>query len=295
MTIIDGKATAAAIKQEIATEVKNIIKNGGRAPHLGIIIVGNDGGSEAYVANALKNCEGCGFNTNVTRLNSDITEEELLIIVNLFNTNPEIDGYIIQMPLPRHINSDRIAAAVAVDKDVDGCNPANMGRMVIGLPSYKPATPSAVMELLKRYNVETKGKHAVVLGRSNIVGKPAAIMLMEKGTPGNCSVTVCHSATKDLKEQCRQADIVVAALGKPGFVTADMIKPGAVVIDVGTTRVPDPTRKSGSRIAGDVSFDEVAAVASMITPVPGGVGPMTICSLLLNTLEAYRRNMASCK
>lgn len=290
MTVIDGKATAAAIKEEIAAEVKSIVENGGRPPHLGIVIVGHDGGSEAYVGNAQKNCDACGFKSTLFRRESDITEEEFMNLIKELNENPEIDGYIVQMPLPRHIDSDRVAASIAIDKDVDGCNPANIGRMVIGLPSYKPATPSAVMELLKRYNVETKGKHAVVLGRSNIVGKPAAIMLMEKGTPGNCTVTVCHSATKDIKEKCREADIIVSALGQPGFVTADMVKPGAVVMDVGTTRVPDATRKSGSRLAGDVAYDEVAPLASMITPVPGGVGPMTICSLLLNTLEAYRRN-----
>lgn len=290
MTLIDGKATAAAIKQEIASEVENIVKSGGRRPHLGIVIVGHDGGSEAYVGNARKNCEVCGFDCTLFAREDSITEEGLLALIEQLNNDPVIDGYIVQMPLPRHIDSDRVAASIAVDKDVDGCNPANIGRMVIGLPSFKPATPSAVMELLKRYNVETKGKNAVVLGRSNIVGKPAAIMLMEKGTPGNCTVTVCHSATQDLKEKCREADIIVAALGKPGFVTADMVKPGAVVMDVGTTRVPDPTKKSGSRLAGDVAFDEVSPIASMITPVPGGVGPMTICSLMLNTLEAYRRN-----
>lgn len=292
MTIIDGKATAASIKQEIAAEVENIVNNGGRRPHLGIVIVGHDGGSEAYVGNAVKNCEVCGFDSTVFRNEENITEEEFMNLIERLNNDPAIDGYIVQMPLPRHIDSDRVAASIAIDKDVDGCNPANIGRMLIGLPSFKPATPSAVMELLKRYNVETRGKHAVVLGRSNIVGKPAAIMLMEKATPGNCTVTVCHSATKDLKEKCREADIIVAALGQPGFVTADMVKPGAVVMDVGTTRVPDPTRKSGSRLAGDVAFDEVAEIASMITPVPGGVGPMTICSLMLNTLEAYRRNTA---
>ncbi len=292
MTIIDGKATAAEIKKEIAAETDNIEKNGGRRPHLGIVIVGHDGGSEAYVGNAVRNCDVCGFNSTVFRREEDITEEEFLDLIASLNSNPEIDGYIVQMPLPRHIDSDRVAASIDPDKDVDGCNPANIGRMMIGLPSFKPATPSAVMELLKRYGVETRGKHAVVLGRSNIVGKPVAVMLMQKGQPGNCTVTVCHSATPDIKEICREADIIVSALGQPGFVTGDMVKPGAVVMDVGTTRVPDPTRKSGSRLAGDVNFDEVAPLASMITPVPGGVGPMTICSLMLNTLEAYRRNTA---
>lgn len=289
MTIIDGKATAATIKKEIAEEVENIVNDGGRRPHLGIVIVGHDGGSEAYVANAIRNCEVCGFDHTLFRREENITETELLELIYKLNEDSEIDGYIVQMPLPRHIDSDRVAASISVDKDVDGCNPANIGRMVIGLPSFKPATPTAVIELLKRYNVETRGKHAVVLGRSNIVGKPAAIMLLQKGTPGNCTVTVCHSATPDLKEKCREADIIVAALGQPGFVTADMVKPGAVVMDVGTSRVEDPSKKSGYRIAGDVDFDEVSKSASMITPVPGGVGPMTICSLMLNTIEAYRR------
>lgn len=292
MTIIDGKQTAASIKQEIAAEVESILASGGRRPHLAIVIAGHDGGSEAYVANAERNCALCGFHSTVFRLEESATQDEVLALVERLNGDSNVDGYIVQMPLPRHIDSDAVAAAIAPSKDVDGCNPANIGRMMIGLPAFKPATPSAVMELLKRYGIETRGRHAVVLGRSNIVGKPAAVMLMQKATPGNCTVTVCHSATPDLKEKCRQADIIVAALGQPGFVTADMVKPGAVVMDVGTTLVPDPTRKSGSRLCGDVAFDEVAPIASMITPVPGGVGPMTICSLMLNTLTAYRNNKA---
>lgn len=288
MTIIDGKATAAAVKQEIAQEVANMVAAGERAPHLAAVIVGHDGGSEAYVANKAKICAECGVTSSTRRFEEDITEEQLLDEIRKLNEDPEVDGYIIQLPLPRHIDENRIIEAVDYHKDVDGFHPINVGRMSIGLPAFKPATPSGVMELLRRYNIDTRGKHAVVIGRSNIVGKPMAMMLMQKASPGNCTVTVVHSATPNIKEICREADIIVAALGKPGFVTEDMVRPGAVVIDVGTTRVADPSRKSGSRLAGDVDFDNVAEKCSFITPVPGGAGPMTVCMLMKNTLAARK-------
>lgn len=291
MTIIDGKATAAKIKEEIAAEVADMVARGERAPHLSAILVGNDGGSEAYMASKAKACAACGITSSLHRFDPSITEEELLDEIRKLNEDPEVDGYIIQLPLPKHIDEQRITEAVDYHKDVDGFHPINVGRMNIGLPSFKPATPSGIMELLRRYGIDTRGKHAVVLGRSNIVGKPIASMLMQKGNPGNCTVTVCHSATPDIREKCREADIIIAALGHPGFVTADMVKPGAVVIDVGTTRVADPTRKSGFRLCGDVDYDNVAPLASAITPVPGGVGPMTICSLMLNTLKARKGEM----
>lgn len=288
MKIIDGKATAAAIKSEIAQEVKEIVEAGGRRPHLAAVIVGHDGGSESYMANKTKACAECGFESSLLRFDPDITEEELLDQIRRLNEDPGVDGYIVQLPLPAHIDSQRITEAVDYRKDVDGFHPINVGRMSIGLPAFKPATPSGIIELLGRYGIETRGKHAVVLGRSNIVGKPIAMMLMQKAKPGDCTVTVCHSSTPDIKEQCRRADIIISALGKPGFVTADMVKPGAVVIDVGTTRIADPSRKSGFRLAGDVDFENVAPLCSWITPVPGGVGPMTICSLLRNTLLASK-------
>lgn len=288
MQIIDGKATAAAIKKEIAEEVAEIVKAGGRPPHLAAVIVGHDGGSESYMANKTKSCAECGFKSSLFRYDTDITEDELLAEIKRLNEDPDVDGYIIQLPLPAHIDSQKITEAVDYRKDVDGFHPINVGRMSIGLPAFKPATPSGIVELLKRYGIETKGKHAVVLGRSNIVGKPIAMMLMQKANPGDCTVTVCHSSTPNIKEECLRADIIISALGKPGFVTADMVKPGAVVIDVGTTRVPDATRKSGFRLCGDVDYENVAPKCSFITPVPGGVGPMTICSLLRNTLLASK-------
>lgn len=288
MQIIDGKATAQTIKAEIAAEVKKMTDAGQRPPHLVAVIVGHDGGSEAYVANKEKNCLEVGFKTTNLRFPEDISEEQLLAEIKKLNEDPEVDGFIIQLPLPKHIDEQRITEAIDWRKDVDGFHPINVGRMTIGLPSFKPATPSAVMELLKRYDIPTKGKHAVVIGRSNIVGKPVASMLMQKAMPGDCTVTVCHSSTADIKEQCRRADIIVAALGRPGFVTEDMVKEGAVVMDVGTTRVADPTRKSGSRLCGDVDFENVAPKCSFITPVPGGVGPMTNCILMLNTLAARK-------
>lgn len=286
MTIIDGKATAAQIKQEIAQEVEARVARGEKRPHLAAVLVGHDGGSETYVAHKVKACEECGFESTLIRREADVTEEELLEIVAALNADPAIDGYIVQLPLPRHIDEQKIIMAVDPAKDVDGFHPENVGRMSLGLPCFVSATPMGILELLKRYGVETKGKHCVVLGRSNIVGKPVAQLMMQKGNPGNSTVTVCHSATPDIKEICLRADIIIAALGQPGFVTADMVKPGAVIIDVGTTRVADPTRKSGFRLRGDVDFDNVAPLCSAITPVPGGVGPMTICSLMQNTLKA---------
>lgn len=292
MTLIDGKKTAAEIKQEIAAEVKDMEARGIRAPHLAAILVGHDGGSETYVANKVKACAECGFESSLIRFEDDVTEERLLEEIKRLNEDENVDGFIVQLPLPRHIDEQRIIRAIDPDKDVDGFHPINVGNMSIGLPGFVSATPAGIMELLRRYGVETKGKHAVVLGRSNIVGKPMATLLMQKTNPGNCTVTVCHSATPNIKEICRQADIIVAALGSPGFVTEDMVKPGATIIDVGTTRVPDATRKSGWRLRGDVDFDNVAPKCEFITPVPGGVGPMTICSLMMNTLKAKKNKEA---
>lgn len=290
MTLIDGKATAEQIKGEIAAEVAALKAEGKRAPHLAAILVGHDGGSETYVANKVKACERCGFDSTLLRFPDSITEQEMLDEIVKLNNDPNVDGFIVQLPLPRHIDEQKITEAILPEKDVDGFHPVNVGRMSIGLPCFRSATPAGIMALLSRYGIETSGKHAVILGRSNIVGKPMATLLMQKSEPGNCTVTVCHSRTPDIKSVCREADILIAAMGQPGFVTADMVKPGAVVIDVGTTRVPDATRKSGFRLSGDVDFENVAPLCSFITPVPGGVGPMTICSLMSNTLQAYRNN-----
>ncbi|MDE6239528.1 MAG: bifunctional methylenetetrahydrofolate dehydrogenase/methenyltetrahydrofolate cyclohydrolase FolD [Muribaculaceae bacterium] len=289
MQLIDGKKTAAEIKQEIAAEVADMTARGIRRPHLAAILVGHDGGSETYVANKVKSCAECGFESTLLRFEDDITEEQLLAEVRKLNDNPEIDGFIVQLPLPKHIDEQRVIETVNPDKDVDGFHPVNVGRLSIGLPGFKSATPAGIIELLRRYNIDTCGKHVVVIGRSNIVGKPVASLLMQKGNPGDATVTVCHSRTANLPEIVRQADIIIAALGKPGFVTADMVKDGATVIDVGTTRVPDASRKSGFRLCGDVDFENVAPKCEFITPVPGGVGPMTICSLMLNTLQAAKQ------
>lgn len=286
MQLIDGKQVADQIKAEIAAEVEQRVSRGERRPHLAAVLVGHDGGSETYVAHKVKACQQCGFDSTLIRREADVTEQELLEIVRQLNEDPAIDGYIVQLPLPRHIDEQRVIEAIDPRKDVDGFHPVNVGRMSIGLPCFVSATPAGIMELLKRYGIDTRGKHCVVLGRSNIVGKPVASLMMQKAAPGNATVTVCHSATPDLKEHCRRADIIIAALGQPGFVTADMVKPGAVIIDVGTTRVPDATKKSGFRLSGDVDFEHVAPLCSHITPVPGGVGPMTICSLMRNTLLA---------
>lgn len=290
MTLIDGKQTATDIKREIAEEVASMKARGERAPHLAAILVGHDGGSETYVANKVKSCAECGFTSSLIRFEDDVTEERLLEEIERLNADPEVDGFIVQLPLPRHIDEQKIVRAVDPAKDVDGFHPVNVGRMSVGLPGFLPATPAGILELLRRYGVPSKGKHAVVLGRSNIVGKPMASLLMRKAEPGNCTVTVCHSATPNIKDICRDADIIIAALGQPGFVTADMVKEGAAIIDVGTTRVPDASRKSGWRLRGDVDFENVAGKCSFITPVPGGVGPMTICSLMSNTLKARKDN-----
>lgn len=289
MQLIDGKATAAAIKQEIAAEVAEIMANGGKQPHLAAILVGHDGGSETYVANKVKACAECNFKSTLIRFESDVTEEELLAKIDELNNDPDVDGFIVQLPLPKHISEQKVTEAIDYRKDVDGFHPINVGRMSIGLPCYISATPNGIMDLLSRYHIDTRGKKCVVLGRSNIVGKPMASLMMQKAIPGDATVTVCHSHTANIKEECRQADIIIAALGQPNFVTADMVKPGAVIIDVGTTRVPDATKKSGFRLNGDVKFDEVAPLCSYITPVPGGVGPMTICSLMKNTLLAGKK------
>ncbi len=288
MTLIDGKATATAIKQQIAEEVKDIMAKGGKQPHLAAVLVGHDGGSETYVKNKVIACEQCGFKSTLIRYEDDVTEEELLACVDRLNKDADVDGFIVQLPLPKHIDEQKIIMAIDYRKDVDGFHPINVGRMSIGLPSFISATPLGIMTLLRHYNIETSGKKCVVLGRSNIVGKPMAQLMMLKNF-GDATVTVCHSHTKDIKKECLDADIIVAAIGKPDFLTADMVKEEAVVIDVGTTRVPDATRKKGFRLNGDVKFDEVAPKCSYITPVPGGVGPMTICSLMKNTLAAAKK------
>ncbi len=293
MTIIDGKKVADDIKKEIAAEVEEMVAAGKRRPHLAAILVGHDGGSETYVANKVKACEVCGFRSSLIRFEDDVTEEKLLETIASLNNDPEVDGFIVQLPLPRHISEQKIIEAIDYRKDVDGFHPVNVGRMSIGLPCFVSATPSGIMELLRRYEVPTKGKRCVVLGRSKIVGKPVAMLMMQKSTPGNATVTVLHSASENLKEICAEADIIIAALGQPGFVTTDMVKPGAAIIDVGTTRVPDASRKSGFRLSGDVDFANVAEKCSFISPVPGGVGPMTICSLMKNTLLAAKKEIYS--
>lgn len=288
MTLIDGKATANVIKAQIAEEVKAIVAAGGKQPHLAAVLVGHDGGSETYVKNKVIACEQCGFKSTLIRFEDTVTEEELLACVDRLNGDADVDGFIVQLPLPKHINEQRIIEAIDYRKDVDGFHPINVGRMAIGLPCFISATPLGILTLLQHYHVDTSGKKCVVLGRSNIVGKPMAQLMMQKQY-GDATVTVCHSHSRDLKKECREADIIIAAIGRPDFVTADMVKPGAVVIDVGTTHVPDATRKSGFRLNGDVKFNEVAEKCSFITPVPGGVGPMTICSLMKNTLAAGKK------
>jgi len=288
--IIDGKATAADIRSEIAAEVAQMVAAGKRRPHLAAVLVGHDGGSETYVANKIKACEDAGYTSTLLRFNDDITEETLLAEVRKLNQDSELDGFIVQLPLPGHINAEKVNETIDPRKDVDGFHAVNIGRMVLNLPCYLPATPHGIVELLKRYNIDTQGKHCVVLGRSNIVGSPVSILLARNAQPGNCTVTLCHSRTANLKEHLLQADIIIAALGKPEFVKADMVKPGAVVIDVGTTRVADSSRKNGFRLAGDVDYANVAPKCSYITPVPGGVGPMTIAMLLKNTLHAAKKD-----
>jgi len=286
MELIDGKKIADAVKQEIAAEVAQMVASGHKKPHLAAILVGHDGGSETYVAHKVKACEQCGFDSTVIRFEETVTEEELLQAIARLNSDSSVDGFIVQLPLPKHIDEQRVIEAIDYRKDVDGFHPVNVGRMSIGLPCFLSATPQGILELLKRYGVETKGANCVVLGRSNIVGKPVASLMMQKAVPGDATVTVCHSRTKDIKDYCRRADIIIAALGSPGFVTEDMVKDGAVIVDVGTTRVPSTETKSGFRLKGDVDFEHVAPKCSLITPVPGGVGPMTIVSLMKNTLLA---------
>ena len=287
MQIIDGKATAAEIKAEIAAEVQNIVAQGGKRPHLAAILVGHDGGSETYVRNKVLACEQCGFLSTLIRYEADVTEAELLRCIEKLNHDATVDGFIVQLPLPPHIDEQKIIMAIDYRKDVDGFHPINVGRMAIGLPCFVSATPLGIMTLLRRYQIKTSGKKCVVLGRSNIVGKPMAQLMAQKAY-GDATVTICHSHTQDIAAECRQADVIIAAIGQPGFVTGDMVKEGAVVIDVGTTRVADATRKSGFRLSGDVCFDAVAPKCSYITPVPGGVGPMTICSLMKNILAASK-------
>ncbi len=289
--LIDGKKISTDLKSEIAASVEEMVAGGQKRPHLAAILVGHDGGSETYVANKVKACEQCGFKSTLIRFEDDVTEAELLATIDRLNGDSDVDGFIVQLPLPRHISEQRVIEAIDYRKDVDGFHPVNVGRMSIGLPCFVSATPFGIMELLRRYDIPTRGARCVVLGRSNIVGKPVATLMMQKAQPGNATVTVCHSATPDIKEICREADIIIAALGSPGFVTEDMVKPGAVIIDVGTTRVPDATRKSGFRLCGDVDFANVEPKCSYITPVPGGVGPMTIASLMHNTLLAARHEI----
>ena len=289
MQLIDGKAVAAEIKKEIAKEVEEIVKAGGKTPHLAAILVGHDGGSETYVAHKVKACGECGFKSTLIRFEDDITEEQLLKEVERLNNDDDVDGFIVQLPLPKHISEQRVIEAIDYRKDVDGFHPINVGRMSIGLPCFVSATPAGIMELLKRYNIDTQGKNCVVLGRSNIVGKPVATLMMQKSNPGNATVTVCHSRSENLKEICKGADIIIAALGSPECVTADMVKDSAVIVDVGTTRVPSDKTKTGFKLTGDVKFAEVADKCSFITPVPGGVGPMTIVSLMRNTLLAGKK------
>lgn len=288
MELIDGKKVAAEIKQEIAAEVAGMIAAGQRAPHLAAILVGHDGGSETYVANKVKSCGECGFRSSLIRFEDDVTEERLLEEIERLNADPEVDGFIVQLPLPKHISEQRIIEAIDYRKDVDGFHPVNVGRMAIGLPCFRSATPAGIMTLLDRYRIKTAGANVVVIGRSNIVGKPVATLLMQKANPGNATVTVCHRHTKNLNEICSKADILICATGSPESVTAEMVKDGATVIDVGTTRVPDASRPKGFRLCGDVCFAEVAPKCRHITPVPGGVGPMTIVSLMQNTLLAAK-------
>ncbi len=291
MQIIDGKLTSQTVKDEIAAAVADMKSKGEKVPHLAAILVGHDGGSETYVAAKIKACEYVGFKSSLIRYEEDVTEEELLAKVQELNEDDDIDGFIVQLPLPKHISEEKVTDAVDYRKDVDGFHPQNVGRMSIGSPAFISATPQGIMELIKRYEIETSGKHVVVIGRSNIVGRPMSILLSQKGYPGDATVTVCHSRTKNLKEICLSADIIVAAIGAPEFVKGDMVKEGAVVIDVGTTRVKSDITKSGWKLKGDVAYNEVAPKCSFITPVPGGVGPMTIASLLLNTLKAAKKEI----
>ena len=291
MILLDGKVASAAVKESIKQETAVLLANGKRAPHLAAILVGNNGASETYVASKVKNCEEVGFVSSLIRFDSDVEEEILLNEIIKLNNDASVDGILVQLPLPKHISEAKVIETISPDKDVDGFHPINAGKLVQGLPSFIPATPYGIMLMLEHYNIQTKGKHAVVIGRSNIVGRPMSILLSSNLPYGNCTVTICHSHTPNLHELCLQGDIVVAALGRPGFVKAEMVKDGAVIIDVGITRVTDETAKKGFRIKGDVAFEEVAAKAAAITPVPGGVGLMTIAGLLKNTLQAYQASI----
>jgi methylenetetrahydrofolate dehydrogenase (NADP+)/methenyltetrahydrofolate cyclohydrolase len=289
--ILDGKLISQQIQEELRLEVQKIKAQGGKIPHLAAILVGNDGASETYVAAKVKACEKIGFVSTLIRLDATITEEALLAKVNELNNDESIDGYIVQLPLPKHINEHKIVEAISPKKDVDGFHPQNVGRMALNLPTYLPATPYGIIQLLERYKIDTAGKHCVVLGRSHIVGSPMSILMARNTVPGNCTVTLCHSRTANLTEYTKKADILIVALGKPEFVTADMVKDGVVIIDVGITRITSDKTKTGFKLVGDVDYDSVAPKASYITPVPGGVGPMTIASLLVNTLKASRREV----
>lgn len=291
MQILNGKAIADQVKTEVAAEVQKIKNNGGKVPHLAAILVGNDGASETYVGHKEKACEQVGFRSTVVRLEANTSEVKLLEVVASLNSNPDIDGFIVQLPLPKHISEQRVIEAIDPRKDVDGFHPVNVGRLSIGLPCYVSATPDGIMELIRRYKIETSGRHCVVVGRSNIVGRPIANLLSQKGYPGDCTVTLCHSRTQNLESLTRMADILILALGQPEFVSASMVKEGAVVIDVGITRVKSDTTKNGWKLLGDVNYNEVAPKCSYITPVPGGVGPLTIVSLLRNTLKAANREI----
>lgn len=292
MELLDGKATAEHIRQQLAVECGKLTASSGRKPHLAAVLVGNDGASETYVTAKVRACEQIGFDSTLVRFNGDVSEERLLEEIERINADNGIDGLIVQLPLPGHIDEQRITQAVRVDKDVDGFHPENLGRLLLGLPGFVSATPKGIMLLLEAYGIETAGKHCVVIGRSNIVGTPVSVLLSRNAYPGNCTVTLCHSKTTDLKSLTLQADIVVAALGKPEFLTVDMVREGAVVVDVGITRIPDPSRPKGYRIAGDVDFTSVAPRCSWITPVPGGVGAMTIAALMQNTFEAYKHHLS---
>lgn len=288
MILLDGKKLSEEILAEIAAEVAKLKEEGKKVPHLAAILVGNDGASETYVASKVRNCEKVGFESTLLKFESTISQSELLAAIKKLNNDPDIDGFIVQLPLPKHLDENEVTLAIHPSKDVDGFHPENIGRMTLGLPTFLPATPNGVMEMLARYNIETEGKNCVVLGRSNIVGTPMALLMSRATKPGNATVTICHSKTKDLKSFTQKADILIVAIGKPEFITADMVKEGAVIIDVGIHRIPDETKKSGFRLVGDVKFDEVAPLSSYITPVPGGVGLMTICSLLQNTLKSAK-------
>lgn len=293
MLVLDGKIAAAAVKESLKIKTAQLAAEGKRKPHLAAILVGNNGASETYVASKVKNCEETGFASTLIRLADTIDEASLLSTIHELNSNPSIDGILVQLPLPKQISEQKVIEAIDPLKDVDGFHPINVGKLVQGLSTFIPATPYGIMLMLEHYQIETKGKHAIVIGRSNIVGRPMSILLSSNLKQGNCTVTICHSHTPNLKELCLQADIIVAALGRPGFVTADMVKPGAVIIDVGITRVDDSTAKKGFRIKGDVAYEEVATKASAITPVPGGVGLMTIAGLLKNTMQAYEQRVHS--